>query len=141
MTGHDLSCSNSNSSVGVRRPSKLIRTAMRAADAADDAAAAAANASAVQAKVAAAVGRVLGVAADDNDEYGIGELIGTEVATAAEEPSEVQLDRGIGSAGSSRSGVAGMSADQSQAQSHSTADGSSVGYLELSALQRALDQP
>jgi hypothetical protein len=141
MTGHDLSCSNSNSSGSSRRPSTLIRIAMRAAAAVDDRAAeaAAADASAVQAKVAAAVGRVLGVA--DDDDYGSGELIGTEVAAAFEVALEGQLDRGIGSTSSSQLDVAGVVDGQSQGQGHSTAAASSVGYLELSALQKALDQP
>jgi hypothetical protein len=153
MAGHDLFSSRRSSSgngSSSRRPSKLIRVKQHAAEdtaaAAAVAAADAADVAAVQEKVAAVAGGLVEFSGEDG--YGSGELIGTSVATPAEE-MQLQAAGMLGSGASYSSqaeiGSMSLSADQSQGQGHSSgsgsSSGSSVGYLELSALQRALDQP
>jgi hypothetical protein len=137
MTGHDIfsSSSSGGGSSSNRRPSKLVRIKQHAGEAVAGAPAAAAaaiaaavDAHAVHEKVAAVAGNEL----EFGEGCSSGELIGTAVATAAE---EMLIS---GNSGASGSSIASIAAGQSQAM---TQGGSSVGYFELSALQRALDQP
>jgi hypothetical protein len=137
MTGHDIfsssSSTGSSSNSSSRRPSKLVRIKQHAGEAVSGVPAAAAIAAAVDAyamheKVAAVAGNEL----ESGEGCSSGELIGTAVATAAE---EMLIS---GNSGTSNSSIASIAAGQSQAM---TQGGSSVGYFELSALQRALDQP
>jgi hypothetical protein len=133
MTGHDIFSSSSNTGSSSRRPSRLVRTQQHARGevagvVAATAAAAVAAADAVHDKAAAVAGGEL----EFREGCSSGELIGTAVATAAE---EMLLSE---SNGASCSSIVSIAAGQSQGMSQA---GSSVGYFELSALQRALDQP